>query len=368
MEFNFMGVGAAGNKAVRDLIDMGITDVDHCVLVNSTDKDFPDNYTGNKKILCEDNVGCGKERTIAKEYAIRAIESGMFDDLFARDVIVVTSVEGGTGSGAAPILAEYVKEVVGKNVHIFCFLGFEDDTRGLQNTVEFFQEISAFDPDVITICNKSFLVDANNNRFKAEQLANKELAKKVKVLMGTSLQKSEQNIDETDIFKVVNTSGYKIIESVEFGSPLTDVQQFNKLCKQLCISGKSLRPVSSGIARLGVVLNIAPETEASIDTEFREFKEYFGTPHEIFIHKQYDGKKEYIQVIASGLKLPFQDVENIFSKYEEESAKVDKSEDDFNSRVSSFMIKPEDRKFDMVRKGNKTVEKSSFLRAFETRL
>lgn len=367
MKFKFVGLGAAGNKAVMELVGRGFNQED-IILVNSTDKDFPTEYKGNRKIVLKpDNTGCGKERNIAKEYAIRAINAGVFDNLFEENdtnIMLVTSVEGGTGSGSTPIIAEYISDVLGLNVHICAFIGFEDDVRGLQNTVEFFQEVSGFDADIMSIRNSAF---HTSNKFRAEELANKEFVDRVRVLTGKDMITSSQNIDDTDIFKVVSTFGYKTVETIYFDNNLLDVEQFNKLCKQMIYESKSVKSENPGMIRLGVILNIAPGSEDAIDYQFTTLKDEYGNPYEFFFHKQYDGKKQFIQYIASGMKLPIDEVIKIHERYKESSNRVDKKKDDFFEKINSLSISSEDSAFDMGRGVKKAKrDKSAFMKGLET--
>lgn len=350
MKFQFIGLGAAGNKAMVDIVKAGVAKPEDVILVNSTSKDFVDcDGVDNKVILNPQNTGCGKERRIAKEYAERAVKmNSIFIKEDTTNVLLVTSVEGGTGSGATPIIASAIKNK-GVNIHICAFIGFEDDVRGLQNTVEFFKEISSLEADIMTIRNASFNEEAKYNKFKAEELANQELVKRAVILTGQNLITSGQNIDDTDIFKVVSTFGYKTIEELRFSENLMDQEQFNKLCKEMIYKSHSLVSENPGQVRLGVILNIKPESEDAIDYTFKAFKDAYGMPYEMFFHKQYDGGEQYIQYISSGMKLPLEEVKAVYNRYKDQTRKVDKSNDAFNELVNSFEFDEVDSMFDMVR-------------------
>ena len=364
MKFNFIGLGAAGNKAVLKLVNEGVASLDEVIIVNSTDKDFPKDYEGKKVVLNKENTGCGKERPVAKEYMIQTAQSGAITtDLFTEDcdnILLITSVEGGTGSGATPFLAKYLNEVHGLNVHICAFTGFEDDIRGLQNTIEFFQEISKQDIDIMTIRNAAFLTEASNNKFKAEELANEELVKRVAVMIGKNIQNSSQNIDDTDMFKTICTSGYKTIEEIRFNDNISDIGAFDKLCETMIKNSKSVESEKPGQLRMAIIMNIRNESEGAIDYSFNVLKEYYGFPYETFLHKQYDGKGQYIQIICSGMKLPLAAIQNIYDRYSEETNKVDKENDTFASAMSSMVINSIDKSFDMVRSRSGVKEASEF--------
>lgn len=369
MTFKFIGIGAAGNKAAMELITSGVATEEDVILVNSTNKDIPKEFTGESIILSPSNNGCGKERAIAKEYAIATMKSGAFDKIIGNvdSVLIVTSVEGGTGSGSTPIIAEYISKVLGKNIHIVAFTGFEEDVRGLQNTVEFFQEIN-FEADVQAIRNAAFMPAAKNNKFKAEKLANDEFVSRTLTLLGTELKDSTQNIDDTDIFKVVSTTGYKTIESIKFDENLVDMDDFNKLCKQMIYNSKSLKS-ENGQLRLGVILNIRPESEDAIDSTFKVIKDAYGMPYECFHHVQYDGGQQYITFISSGMKMPLEEVKAIHDRYLKATAVVDKKSDDFFSEISKLEKDKEDSKFDMIRNGGHKAgsDKNDFFKKFETK-
>lgn len=370
MKFNYLGIGAAGNKAAIKLINEGVADASEVFLVNSTDKDFPTEFKGGKIILKPDNTGCGKERSVAKEYATRSIKAGLFDNIFAEDVtnvVFVTSVEGGTGSGATPIIANYVGSVLNKNIHIVAFTGFEEDVRGLQNTVEFFQEISSFDADIMTIQLSAFSSKAKGNKFTAEEMADEEFCRRINIMKGSDLKSSIQNIDDTDIFKVVSTIGYKTIEEIKFDENLLDVEQFNKLCKQIVYQSVSLKTKEPGQLRLGVILNIKPESEDAVDYGFKVFKDAYGIPYECFFHKQYDGGQQYIRIISSGMKLPVDEVKEVYERYLAASGMVDKKEDTFFDQLSGLKISTEDEMFNLVGRKKSGVNKNDFLKSLETK-
>ena len=164
LEAQVIGVGAAGNKAALELLKNGtIGEKNRIMLINSTPKDIPAEYA-DMFIQIGSNAslgGCGKEPDIGERICIDALKEGKLNLEewvlpTTKIVIVVCSTEGGTGSGATPVIAKYLREVMGMNVHVFAFLGFEEDARGLLNTVNFFKRLPE-DVTVEAIRNKNFL-------------------------------------------------------------------------------------------------------------------------------------------------------------------------------------------------------------------
>ena len=363
MNFKIFGIGAAGNKCALKLLELGVCNKEDLVLVNSTKRDIAESYDGKLYIFNSTEGGCGKERSVGREYAANAMRAGKFDDAITdkdESVILITSLEGGTGSGATPIMAKYFSEVLGKNVHIIAFSGFNSDVRGLQNSVEFFQEID-FECDVQCIDLKEFNAASMNNHIKAEELADEEVAQRVKILLGKTIIPSEQNIDEIDMLKLVNTTGYKTIEHLEFKDDLLDQNQFNQLCKKMIYGSKSLKTKDPAELRLGVILNIKPASEDAVDYDFNVIKEAYGFPYETFFHKQYNGGAQFIEFICSGMKLPIEEIKAIHERYKEQTAKVNKSADEFFAEIQTLNKNQDDIRFDMVKASKKaTISKSDF--------
>lgn len=369
MKFKFVGVGAAGNKAALEIMNANICDEDQIVLINSTDRDIPKSFGGNSIILSPNNSGAGKERKIARGLAMdylkahKELVAELFED--CDSVMFITSVEGGTGSGSTPILASYMNSVLGKIPHIVAFTGFEDDVRGLENTVEFFKDIN-FETDIMTIRNAAFLDEADGNKLTAEKLANKELVKRIRVLLGLDFIPGSQNIDSTDLYKLVSTTGYKTVERIDFKKDLLTRDEFNKLCKDMVYNSKSVKSNNPGQLRLGMILNIKEESKDAIDFNYQTIIEAYGKPYEIFLQEQYDPKQDqYIAFISSGMKMPIDEVSAVYDRYKEETQKVDKANDGFFNTIKGYDINEEDDMFNMVSHKKSTVSDNEFFKSFE---
>lgn len=334
-----IGIGAAGNKAAIEAIERGVIERSQVVLLNSTLKDIPSEYEDISIKISKDLGGCGKERGKGKAMMKESLKTSTFAaDSFLdpedKIVVIVFSSEGGTGSGAGPILARYFREVVGASVHTFIFTGFESDGRGIQNTVDVFKDMK--DNFVIeSISNKAFEKD-EDNRIKAEKAANVEFANRLSVLFGNNIIDSSQNIDETDHLKVITTPGFMDIETFELGD-IKNKKDFNAVVAEALDNSKSLMFEPSSM-RLAVILNVKEKTLDKIDFEFPTLIKQLGTPFELFQHIQYDGEVEYMSIIASGIKMPLEAIERSYKKYLEVSARTDMSTETFYNKVSEMEL------------------------------
>lgn len=348
MNAKLIGIGAAGNKAAIEAIEQGVMDRKQVLLLNSTLQDVPAEYKdiATRFSSTQDTGGCGKEPQIAEDLMMSALQDGTVNldgllDPEDKCVFIVASSEGGSGCGAANVVAAYFNQVLGCHVHMFVFTGFEEDVRGLQNTLHYFQKLES-DYTIEAISNKKFF---NGNKLKAEREANSAFVKKLSVLLCKDLVESDQNLDETDQVKLIMTPGFMFVEYTELDK-IKSVEQFNTVCTDLVNNSASLDFEPSAI-RLGVILNISSKTKDYIDYSFKVLKEKLGFPYEVYTHIQSENSPEYMAVIAAGIKMPDEDITRIHKKYEEETSRINKAKDSFFSNAKKFATREEDRVFDL---------------------
>ena len=351
-----IGVGAAGNKAAIDLIEQHTVPVDDVLLINSTIKDVPEQYR-NKAIEIDGPDGCGQERSLAKDILLQAmknkdIEPDTWMDPVHEKVIVIGSLCGATGSGMAPVLAKYFSNVINVPTEIIGLVGFEDESaRALRNIMEFCQDLD----DTYTIQfvrNSAFLRAAQQNRTKAEKLANLEVVKRVNTMLGNYMIDSEQNIDDTDIRKINNKEGYKTVEFIQVEDKIKTMDQFNGYIKEMLDETKSFEPDGTKIGLLGVIMNLQPSSQEYIDRSYRLIKDKLGEPYECYTKIQYNENcPEFIAFIASGMKMPEEQINKLYNKYRELTESVNKKEDKFFEEVQEMRGNDEDSKFDTFENG-----------------
>ena len=338
-----IGVGAAGNKAAIQLIEDSVVGKDDVILMNSTLRDIPDKYKEGAIQIEGDYRGCAKERGIANKLIMENLKTnkiGLETVLQPQDkfIVIVTSVEGGTGSGTSTVLARYFSQVLGAKVHLFAFTGFEDDTRGLKNTVDWFNELT---PDYIveSISNKKFLKAAYNNRIKAQELANKEFSDRIKVLIGNTIREApDQNIDEMDLYKLDITPGFMTIETKSLDG-IKNVDDFNERLIEAIDQSKSLdiEPEPNKTrGRIGVILELNQRTKSFIDWDFKVLRDRYANPVELFIHTQDNiHKEESISFIIAGMKIPVDTIERIYEDYSNKMQAAEIDDDFFGKKYDT---------------------------------
>ena len=363
LNFKVIGCGAAGNKAVIELIKQGYN-ADQVLLLNSTPRDVPEEYKKKTSLFGNGLGGCGTERSLGKKMLLSDLSSEKIDPasmISSRDkgVILVGSTEGGSGSSAIPILAKYFREVVGVNVICILFFGFQDDTRGLQNSIELAQELSE-DFVIMAISNAKFLKDANNNRFKAEQMANQKFIDIVNILSGATIKPGVQVIDDTDLYKIIYTPGYMIADRVVLTN-LGTMDDFNSQVLDAIRSQKFIDPPhEAGVKRSGFIFNVEDNND-NIDYSVNCLTDVFGSPYEKFTNLTVGECEGYtMDYILSGMKLPIDELTTLYNSYIENSKKVDKRVDNFFDVMSNMRGNTEDMQFDMFSNSSSRKSKADF--------
>ena len=369
LNLKVIGAGAAGNKAAITLVKEGFP-VEDVTLINSTPRDIPDEYKPYSMIFggsSETLGGCGKERDIGKKLILRDLKDGKIslDGIFnpkTNAVIIVSSTEGGTGSAATPILAKYIKEVVGLPVIVVLLFGFNTDIRGMRNSIEICQELSDT-YGVIGISNAKYLDDVGNNKIKAEQKANEEFANIVNILSGSNIHPGSQNIDNTDLYKLVTTPGYMCIGNANV-EKVKNIDQFNKIINESIDNSKLVDSYEKGCKRIGIIFDIPTSVSDNVDYGASIFIQRYGIPYEVFTHIQNYNQSGKITWIAAGLPMPLKEVQEIYDNYQNTSSSMNRAKDVFFDFTSELNGNGEDGEFDVFNRNESKSTKTDFFSDF----
>ncbi len=340
MMLQIIASGQGGMKATIEAIKNEVISQDQVLFVNSTGRDIPAEYRSNSVIFSEDGLGCAKNRVRARKLVIDAINEKRLNlDQWilptTNCVVLVTSTDGGSGSGSVPVLADYIYNVLNKKVHVVGFDGFDMDVTGYKNRVDFFKELSS-NYTIECICNSKFLSEANGDIIKAEHLANVEFATRLNVLQGSCIVESDHNIDEADLMKTSLTPGFMNIEYAQFPNRFKNSQEFNNFLRTICDNTKSFDVITPSQKRMAVIINHNSTDTSVFDWSFDVLKERFGSVDNVFLHLQKTDKAEFIAIINAGMNMPVEAIEEIYNKYRLEKEKVNRSQDSFFDNTSLF--------------------------------
>lgn len=338
------GCGQGATKAMICCIENGTLNSKNCCVVNSTIKDIPVQYQDKAIIISDDpNAGCGKVRGAAKSLMARYLKNNpnTIDALITNDIDyinIIATTEGASGSGASVVLAQYIKQELDIPVIITLISGFESDIRGLQNTIDYFRDLNGGNFVIKTISNKKFL-DKTNNTFMAEKMANEDISTSFKIVNADNIIDSDQNIDDTDHYKLITNPGMMFTTEVIIDKRLKNNSQLEELISNAIDYNSSLDFIPSA-TKIGIFMNISDENLEIIDTSFNSIKKKLCGGNripEFFTHRQYDSnQQEYIRVIASGMNLPKEELQEMYNKYQQDLSVSTNKEDDFFDSISTM--------------------------------
>ena len=331
-----IGTGAAGDKGCIALARENVIPVENIMLCNSTMQDIenidlcgilPENIIELRdQNSPADTQGCGKESRIGEELAYNALDNGILDlekviKPDTEQVIIVTSLGGGTGCGSSIVIANEIRErfcsVRPIAVRVIGFAGFDTDMRELQNTVSFFKRLSD-DFVVDVICNSKFLT-AGVTQIKACELANEEFVKKVSILVGNCITPSEFNIDHRDMIKSISRFGYSNVEYLQLTEKVKNMEHFNQMLQQMVDNTTSMDTEKSGELVMAIIINLPKNQQAYIDHSYSVLKNAYGPAFELYEHIECDDSlSPFIAYIIGGMELPIDQVQAIQAKYLEQ--------------------------------------------------
>ena len=212
-----IGVGGAGNNAVNRMIDEEIPNVEFYV-ANTDVQALGTSKAPNRIILGEELTGglgaggdpkCGKEAAEASADKIRDIVKD------ANMVFIAAGMGGGTGTGAAPVIAKIAKSIEGRDILVVAIVTrpftFEGKNRIL-NSIKGLNDLKAEVDSLIVVSNdKLLLSDSNALIGKAFQNADEILAQSVRTVVNLICLPAIINLDFADVKNTLWKSGVGLI-------------------------------------------------------------------------------------------------------------------------------------------------------------
>lgn len=215
-----IGVGGAGNNAVNRMIDEEIANVEFYVA--NTDKQALSTSKANNRIILGQDItnglGAGGEPEVGEKAAEASAEDIKEIVKDADLVFIAAGMGGGTGTGAAPVIARIAKDsgalVVAIVTRPFTFEG----KKRIINSVDGLNKLKANVDSIIVVSNDKLLMMSGNAPIaKAFSDADNVLAQSVKTVVNLILLPSVINLDFADVKSTLKDSGVALI-GFGFGS------------------------------------------------------------------------------------------------------------------------------------------------------
>jgi len=205
-----VGVGGGGGNAINRMIDAGVRGVDF-IAVN-TDAQVLNASKAEKKIQLG-TLGAGGRPEIGKEAAMKA-KKELEECLKGADMVFITcGMGGGTGTGAAPVIAEIAQNLgcltVGIVTRPFSFEG----KRRMDNALAGIDELKKHVDTLIVIPNDRLreIIDKSTSMLDAFKEVDNVLLRGVQSISDLIAVVGLVNLDFADIRAVMEKSGNAII-------------------------------------------------------------------------------------------------------------------------------------------------------------
>ncbi len=211
-----IGVGGGGSNAINHMFQAGINGVDFVVC--NTDSQALDNspvpYKIQLGVSLTEGLGAGANPEVGEQAAIESMEDikSMLDT--TTKMIFITAGMGGTGTGAAPVIAKQAKEMDVLTVGIVTMpFQFEGKMRCEQAQLGI-EKLRANVDSLIVINNNKLREVYGNLGFKAGfSKADEVLATAARGIAEVITHHYTQNIDLRDAKTVLSNSGTAIMGS-----------------------------------------------------------------------------------------------------------------------------------------------------------
>ena len=206
-----IGVGGAGNNAVNRMISEGVQGVEF--IVANTDTQALRNSEAETKIQLGPKLTKGLGAGSLPEIGLKAAEESeeqIREDLVGADLIFVTAgMGGGTGTGAAPVVARIAKELGALTVGVVTRpFSFEGPKRG-RYAAEGVAQLKANVDTLVTISNNRLLeiVDKKTPMLEAFREADNVLRQGVQGISDLITAPGYVNLDFADVKTVMKDQG-----------------------------------------------------------------------------------------------------------------------------------------------------------------
>ncbi|MDQ3797273.1 MAG: cell division protein FtsZ [Pseudomonadota bacterium] len=257
-----IGIGGGGGNAVQHMVNAAIEGVDF--IAANTDAQALKN-TSAKTVLqlgssITKGLGAGANPTIGREAAMEDRDR-IQEVIDGADMLFITAgLGGGTGTGAAPVVAELAKELGILTVAVVTKpFAFEGGKR-MQVACKGIEELAQHVDSVITIPNEKLLavLGKDTNLLSAFKSANNVLLGAVQGIAELITRPGLINVDFADVRTVMSEMGMAMM-----GSGISHGEHRARVAAEAAISSPLLEDVNIAGAR-GILVNVTAGPDLSI--------------------------------------------------------------------------------------------------------
>ena len=262
VQIKVVGVGGGGGNAIDRMIESGVKGVDFIAI--NTDQQALNRSMATEKVTIGDNSTKGKGAGAKPEMGSKAASESrekIAEQLKGADMVFITAgMGGGTGTGAAPIVAEVARDLgvltVGIVTKPFKFEGrrrMEQAEKGIENLCQHVDSLVIIPNERLHLISKEKLTLLN--AFKA---ADDILRQGVQSISDLIKNPGIVNLDFADINSVMKDAGY-----AHMGVGRASGEDKARQAAERAISSPLLETSISGA--MGVIINITSSPDIGLE-------------------------------------------------------------------------------------------------------
>ncbi len=300
-----IGVGGGGGNAVNNMIEQKLEGVDF--VVANTDAQALANSKASRKIQLgmetTKGLGAGARPEVGKAAAEEALEEIKRELEGSNMVFITAGMGGGTGSGAAPVVARAAKEMgiltVGVVTKPFQFEGRKRGSTAETAVDNFTKEVDS----IIVIPNQNLfrVADKNTTLVDAFIMADNVLYAGVRSITDLMLMPGLINLDFADIKAIMEDKGKAIMGTGEADGDERAVKAAEQALSNPLLDDCSIRGAK------GVLINITGGSDITlfeIDEAASRIKEEVDEEANIIFGSSFDDDlkgKIRVSIVATGI-------------------------------------------------------------------
>ena len=257
-----IGIGGGGGNAVNTMIAAGLSGADF-IAANTDAQALKANASSIKIQLGEQitrGLGAGANPEVGKKSALEDREK-IREILEGSDMVFITAgLGGGTGTGAAPVIAQIAKEVGALTVAVVTKPFIFEGNRRMKQADEGLRELKAVVDTVITIPNQRLLAVAgkSTSMLDAFKKVDEVLLQAVKGISDLINVHGLINVDFADVKTIMSEMGMALM-----GTGMAEGENKALEAAQKAISSPLLEDIKIEGAR-GLLINVAGGKDMSI--------------------------------------------------------------------------------------------------------
>lgn len=340
-----VGVGGAGTNAITRMVTANITGVQ--LYAVNTDNDSLRKSAAENRVSIGTGLGVGGDPEIGKKYAEEAVDK--FRDMLqgANMVFITTGMGGGTGTGAAPVIARVSKELGILTIGVVTRPFSAEGSERIEYANRGIAELREYTDALIVIPNDRIfsLIDEKTHYEQGFVFIDDVLRRAIESITDTITKTGIINIDFADVKKVLSNASSAIIA---LGDGKTLEEAFNNAITNKFVEGDDIKEAN----RILINISYSKVSEIAVgDIQFaqdyvkKEFRHYKSLKVGNIENNDLDTKIR-VAIIASFKKEEKQKINNDlfeeaeYQKQEEEKVVAKEDSNDVFGRPAYEIHKP----------------------------